>query len=70
LKYLQIVGGKSNHLSFAKKAHPNSIEQEEAYLESVASAPNKIMVIVKFKGEIIACGDVVNSLHERFRHTM
>jgi len=70
LEYLKIVGGETDHLTFGAEGHPNTVEQEEAYLEGPTTATNKVMLIAEYKGEIIADGSLGGSMRERLKHTL
>jgi RimJ/RimL family protein N-acetyltransferase len=70
LEYLKIIGGESDNLTFGPEGHPNTVEQEEAFIESLTSSETHLMVVADYDGEIIGDASLSGSPRERLRHSL
>ncbi len=70
LEYLKIIGGESDNLTFGPEGHPNTREQEEAFIESLTRSETHLMVVADFNGEIIGDASLSGSPRERLRHSL
>ncbi|MFA5235884.1 MAG: GNAT family protein [Bacilli bacterium] len=70
LEYLKIIGGESDNLSFGPEGHPNTIEQEETFIEALERSETHLMVVADYGGEIIGDASLFGSPRERLRHSL
>lgn len=70
LEYLKIIGGESDNLSFGSEGHPNTIEQEEAFIEALDRSMTHIMVVADYAGEIVGDASLFGSPRERLKHSL
>lgn len=70
LEYLRIVGGETDNLTFGSEGHPNTIEQEERFIESIGKDHSGIMLLGLSNREIVAIGSLFGSPRPKLRHSL
>ena len=70
LEYLKIVGGETDNLTFGPEGHPNTIEQEERFIESIGKDDNVIMLLGLVGEQIGAIGSLFGSPRPKLRHSV
>lgn len=68
LDYLKQVGSESDYLLFDHQGVPMTIEQEEAFLNTVNSTPYSRMFLIKDGDKVIANGYIYGSPRARIQH--
>jgi RimJ/RimL family protein N-acetyltransferase len=70
LEYLKIVGGETDNLTFGKEGHPFSVEEEETFLDSLATSSTTIMLIGLIHDQIVSSVSLGGTSRPRLRHSM
>lgn len=68
IKYLNIIGGESDFLTFGAGQFDMSIEEEEKYIESVLNKKNDLFIIAEINGEVIGSLGFSGGLRKRDKH--
>lgn len=65
LAYVKRIGGETDNLTFGPEGLPLTVEQEQAFLQSMLEAPDSAQYVVKHGDAIVA-----NASIQRFRRRM
>ena len=69
IKYVNIIAGESDFLTFGAGEFDISIEDEEKILENSLEKDNKLFIIAEYKGEIIGNLNFSGGSRQRTAHT-
>ena len=67
LKYLKMVGGETDNLTFGAEGLPFSVEAEAEYIGSMGNSGDDIMLLAKENGKIVGIANL-NRLPRRMSH--
>lgn len=70
LEYLNTIGRESDYLTFGSEGHPLTVEQEEAFIESLSKNEYQVMLLAVIGDDIIGNGALMGRPRARLRHTM
>ena len=68
LKYIEIVAGETDNLSFGPGEFDLSLEQERAFLDAAAAAGNQLCLLALSNGEIVGALHIATGKRPRTRH--
>lgn len=68
LEFLKIVGSETDNLSFGKEGLSISIEQEQAYIQSILDSSSSLMLVVTNDNQIVANASFNCNSKERLKH--
>lgn len=68
LEFFKIVGSETDNLSFGKEGLPISIEQEQAYIQSIVDSSCSLMLVATKDNQIIANASLNCNSRKRLIH--
>ena len=68
LKYCKVIGAESDNLTFGAEGIPVSVEQEQAYLDSVYQATDQLYLVAVDGDEIVGTGTLSSFTRPRLAH--
>lgn len=68
IKYLDIIGGESDFLTFGLGEFGKSVKEEEQFIENVLSKDNNLSIIAEINGEVIGNLNFAGGLRGRVAH--
>jgi len=68
IEYLNKVGGESDNLLFGKDEFHLTIQEEAAYIESINSNPNTLMILGTIEDSIVSVAQISTSARKRIAH--
>jgi len=69
IEYCNIIGGETGFLTFERGKFGKSIEEEEAFIESISKRENALFIIAEADGKVVGNLNYSGGLRERTAHT-
>lgn len=68
VKYLNIIGGESDFLTFGKNQFNKTVEEEIEYIKQTLQQPNALFLVAVVNQEVVGCLTFAGGLRERTCH--